>query len=163
MSDNGKVKPTPASEWVKIWEQGDLVQLPGSGHIVRLRPVSLIHLLREGKIPDLLVPTAQAVLWFGLDTAEAAKVIETTLLTADLAELICKASFLEPAIVETPRNEREITIEMVEDFDKIWVMNSAVGPTLELAPFRPKQKPDVDIVPDGEGDRPTAVKTGRRK
>lgn len=56
---------TPLEEWQRMRLHGTVSTLPSSGRVVRWRPVELLVLFAEGKIPDKLTAYVASRVWAG--------------------------------------------------------------------------------------------------
>ena len=128
---------------------GTVIKLP-SGNVARLRPVALDVLITSGKLPDLLTPIAAKTLWAELDMEEIGDAAEVAKSMSELLNFVCKASFLEPRVVDEEPEEDEIALEDIEIGDKTFVFQLATQPAEVLRRFRERQSRDVASVPDGE-------------
>jgi len=150
-------QPTKGTDWRKPREEGFLLDLP-SGNVVRIRPVALDVLLRQGEIPDLLTPFVAKMVYQGVDTDELDSLLSAEKLTEQSTEMlvlidaVVTAAFLEPRIVAEPQADDEISIADVELADRGTVFSLAVLPANELRRFLERQAASVEPVPDGDGD-----------
>ena len=143
--------PTSGKAWRQEKEEGELWTLP-SGNVARLRPVSLMHLIRSGQIPDILTPLAASMVWEEMEPDKLTGTVEMAKNAADLAELICEASFVDPVIVEEPEEDNEVSHEHIDDMDKAWVMNTMIQAAEVLRKFRQQQEELMAAVSDGDED-----------
>lgn len=131
---------TQASDWLKSYEEGVIVELP-SLHTIRMRPVALDVLLSSGKIPDLLTPLASKTLWdvMPLDKAQTDFKLAGDL--TKLMDIVVPAAVLEPKIYlgtgELPKGH--IRLEHLSIFDKVCIFQVAIQPVSVLDSFRGKQ------------------------
>lgn len=150
-------RPTAATSgksWRQAREEGELWTLP-SGNVARLRPISLMHLIRSGDIPDILTPVAASMLWDEIDIDKLSGTVEMAKNSAELAERICEASFINPRIVENPEQDDEVALEHIDDMDKAWVMNTMIQPAEVLRGFRMRQEERLAALhEDDEGELP---------
>ena len=164
------LRATSGSAWREPRQAGVPVQLP-SGNIARLRPVEPQALLKQGEIIDILTPLVAKMLFQGADaTAETiAQVIgdatagtddnsvqlqEAVARLADLervCDLVCKAAFVAPLIVDEPTTENEIAPDDIELADKIHVFTLALRGAAALRHFRYEPSADVESVPNEQG------------
>jgi len=148
---------TLAREWRKPREEGYLVELP-SGNVARLGPVDLSQFLLDGDIPDLLAPFVARMLFEGVSDEELdaefapEKALEKAGETMQLINTICRASFIEPCIVDEDPGEDAILIEDVTVDDRNFVFSVATRGVMALKSFRVGQEEDVEPLPDSEGD-----------
>lgn len=148
-SQNGQLQPTPAAEWRRPRQEGDPYRLP-SGRVALLAPVSIMSLMRQGSIPDLLTPFAASLIFEEKEVEELSG--EEAAAAAELAEIVCRAAFRQPVIVDEPQAENEISLDDLDDTEKAWVMQVMIQPLGVLRKFREKQAADVATVPDGADD-----------
>lgn len=166
------LRSTPGVEWREPRRQGIPVELP-SGNIARLRPVEPQALLKQGEILDILTPLVAKILFQGADaTAEtiaqvlgeasagaadgerAEQLKEAASKLADLervCDLVCKAAFVDPCVVDEPQADHEIAPADIELADKIHVFTLALRGAAALRHFRYQPRTDVEPVSDREG------------
>lgn len=155
MTDEQEQRVTSGSDWRKPREEGFIKTLP-SGKSARLRPVDMGVLLASGEVPNLLTPLAvgrimgEEELEEPVDENEALR--EHTTEMVELMNLVCKASFLEPRIVEEPTEDNEISIEDLEFSDRSFVWSLATQGAEMLRKFRLGEVPGVDDVSDSGDD-----------
>lgn len=164
-SDNGQLKPTPAADWRRPREEGYTVELL-TGKVATLRPVALDVLLAEGEIPNMLRGLATQTLWEGppdLGDPEGDKearrrwydeMAEIMPDTMRLYNLICKAAFLHPKVVDDPQGDDEISVEDIEVNDKMLVFQVVTQGVQTLRKFRDGQAAGLEPVSDGDEDEP---------
>jgi len=138
---------TSAREWRKLRKEGQLVQLP-SGLVARLRPVSIIDLWKSGNIPDGLTPMIGDLLVNGSVSAEKSEMTADLVSTVgQLYEIVCKAAFISPAIVSSPRDDAdEIELEDVSQRDREFTLAWVSMPTTELRRFPEEQSAGMEPV-----------------
>lgn len=146
-------QPTSGKQWRAPREQGELVRL-GSGYVARLRPVDVGALLASGTMPDILTPLAARIVYEGADAQEQidAALLQQSVEMLEMFNVVCKAAFLEPRIVDNPQADDEISIEDLSYVDRAQVFNVCIQPAEVLRTFRLQQESDVATVPDGQGD-----------
>lgn len=163
------LRTTSGADWREPRRQGIPVQLP-SGNIARLRPVEPQRLLAQGEIIDILTPLVAQMLLQGADAslatieavigdvagaeADSAQLQEAAKKLADLervCDIVCKAAFVEPAVVDNPQGDNEMAPDDIELQDKIHVLTLALRGAAALRHFRYEPQPDVGAIPDGEG------------
>jgi hypothetical protein len=159
---NGLV-PTSGREWREAREKGFVVMLP-SGRCVRMQPVSLEKLIISSQIPDTLVPLAAASIWAGVDPEkdkDDPEVMRKLLKESDeLFGIICRASFMEPKIVDDPQEDNEIHIDDLEFRDKVRGFEYAQLPSVSLHNFREEQEKLLAALRNGEDDGAAAEQAG---
>lgn len=148
---------TPAAEFRAMRERGVLQTLP-SGRVVRLRTVTPDRLLREGKIPDILTPLVLRMVYEDVPNAQLDEFLATRERVADALAMIeslrvvCVAGLLEPRIVDEPEGKGDISIDDLTLNERGWVFKLVFQSAETLSSFRFGQTPDVDTLPNGEGD-----------
>jgi len=150
---------TSAGEWRALRENGYKAELP-SGHVARLRPVSLAEMVKNGRIPDTLTKiAAEAISNIGAGISTETIITLTNDVT-DFLHLVTVASFVEPRVVilknpdETPP-DGTISIWDVSLEDQAFVLQLTGAPTRALESFRKKQAGNVGSEPpvqDDEGE-----------
>lgn len=152
-----KQSVTSAAAWREPREKGYVLALP-SGNTARIRPVALDVMIQDGRLPDLLSPIAARSLWTETDVEEIGKVGELATGMAELFGYVCKASFIEPRIVdgEEDLGEGEISLSDISFDDKAFVFQLAIQPAQVLHRFCEKQAGDVEPPRAGDGDTPEA-------
>jgi hypothetical protein len=160
MTDHSTI--TPGRAWRQPREEGFVKALP-SGHVARLRPVDMSVLLASGEIPDILTPLAVSTIMDGADTEKLANPENLAEHTSEMIRffnLVCKAAFLEPRIVDAPQGDDEISIEDVEMSDRSFVYALVTQPVEVLRTFRLDKTPNVDPVSDGQDNGAAAEPAG---
>lgn len=158
------MRPLSGREWRQEREEAQegYVKELWSGRVARLRPPDLATLLAAGQIPDPLTDQVYRMVFRGeiaeplVDMAKAdeqgAPPAEDIQATLALYEVICKAMFVEPRIVDDPQADDEIHIDDVPLVDRIGVWGLAISTTAlgvgRLKSFRLQPAPDVEAVPD---------------
>jgi hypothetical protein len=117
-----------------------------SGNYARLRPVALDVLLSEtDNIPNLLLPLAARVVWEESvpgaveDGKATTDLLAATPQILGLINVVCKAAFMEPRVVNDPQADDEIGLEDIEFDDKMAVWKLCVQPVEVLRGFRDRQ------------------------
>jgi len=153
---------TPAAAWRKPRLEGYTVTLP-SGNTVRLRPVALDMLILTGKLPDLLTPIAARSLWVDTNADAIGKEVELARGFTELVNIVVPAALLEPCMVDDPQADNEIGPNDMDFADKLAVFQLATQPAEVLRQFREQQTGSLATLSNGDGDRPTAQRTGKRR
>jgi|GEM_PF-2656720 len=163
------LRATAGSAWREPRQAGIPVQLP-SGNIARLRPVEPQALLKQGEIIDILTPLVAKMLFQGADASaetiaqvigdatagddNPAQLQEAATRLADLervCDIVCKAAFVDPRVVDEPQAENEIAPDDIELADKVHVFTLALRGAAALRHFRYEPNADVESVPNSEG------------
>lgn len=150
-----QLRPTPASRWRKVRREGVVIPLP-SGNAARIRPVALDVMLAGGQIPDILSPLAAKTLWTEIELDQIGNVMELATGMADLVNLVCRAAFVEPRIVDEPQGDDEVAIEDIDFHDRAAVFQLAIGPARDLELFRQRQAKCMAALHRGKDDEPAA-------
>lgn len=137
---------TSGTEWRRAREKGELVELP-SGKVARLRPISLLSLMKRGRIPDPLSAVISEMI--GGKTKKGID-LETFQGFAELLELVCREAFVEPKIVDEPGADDEIGAMDVGFDDQLFVFNHAQGEIQLMRPFRSERAGDVEAAHGSE-------------
>lgn len=131
MSD---LKVTSIEELVKM-SRGEVVALPpfsdGTEFIARLKRPSMMALAKSGKIPNSLLKAANSLFAEGI--SESFDAMDEDMLTKcfDLLDIICEASFVEPAYSEIKAAGIELTDEQY-----MFVFGYAQNGVRQLESFR---------------------------
>ena len=164
------LRATSGAAWREPRQAGIPVQLP-SGNIARLRPVEPQALLKQGEIIDILTPLVAKMLFQGADASaetiaqvigdatagtddNPAQLQEAATRLADLervCDIVCKAAFVDPRVVDDPQAENEIAPDDIELADKVHVFTLALRGAAALRHFRYEPSADVESVPDEQG------------
>ena len=164
------LRATTGATWREPRQQGVPVQLP-SGNIARLRPVEPQRLLAQGEIIDILTPLVAKMLFQGADASaetiaqvlgdaagdgdNVAQLQDAAGKLADLervCDIVCKAAFVDPCVVDEPTAANEIGPDDIELADKVHVFTLALRGAAALRHFRYEPNADVESVPDEQGD-----------
>lgn len=124
-----------ATTTVQEWRQSRIVEveLP-SGNRAKLKRVSLIDLIEQGRIPDTLSGMAiEAATQSKLRKISLAELLEYV----QVVNLVVKACFEEPQ-VEDQGSETSLGVDDIDFVDRAHVFQWANGVANELRPFRPE-------------------------
>jgi hypothetical protein len=156
--DEKELPVTSGLEWRKNREQGELIQLPFSGRLVRLRTVKPDMLLRQGKIPQVLTTLVINMIYDqGPDNQFEAflspqETAEEAMAMLESLRVVCTAGLIAPKVVENPQTDDEISIDDIELSDRGYIFRLVFAPAEALSRFRAKSPSDVDVVANGAGD-----------
>ena len=165
MQDEPEV--TPAAAFRRVRERGVVVRLP-SGRRVRMRNVQPSHLLKLGRIPDVLTPLVLKILYGKAQQDDfdnfftLREQVDEALGVIESMRIVCTAALLEPRIVEEAVGEDEIQFEDLSDTEKTWIFNLAFLEAEGLSSFRDGQAADVGLVDEGQELPAAAVEIARR-
>lgn len=147
------MQATTANEWLKPYIEGTTIKLP-SGNVIKMRPVALDELMRNGSIPDFLSPVASTTLWEGINpddiNKDGFKIINQM---SELASIILPNILIEPKIYtgDGTLPEGMIKLEHISVSDKMAIFNLAIQPVNALEAFRKEQERDVENLSDDKG------------
>lgn len=152
---------TPASEIRSMREQG-VPQTLLSGIKVQMRTVTPDRLLRSGRVPDILTPLVNKMLFESVPNEELDKFIEPREQTKENLEMIdslnvvCEEALLYPRIVADPVADDEIRADDLTLADRGWVFKLAFQEAHILRRFRLEQTRDVEVGDDSGRDEHAA-------
>lgn len=143
MSEKPKLTVTPASVWRRKREEGELIQLPGSGNVARLiRPPLASMVLTSNGAPNPLSRDVQKLL-AGTPPPkdEAARWANYQANMRGMQELAALC-FAEPKLrLDGPPGEGEIGPDDLTDLDYTFIVYTWVeGAAEAVAPFRVAQE-----------------------
>lgn len=69
-----------------------------------------------------------------------------------VCDIVCRAAFVNPRIVDDPQGDNEIGIDDIDLPDKIHVLTLSLRGAAALKHFRYQPETDVEPVPDEQGD-----------
>lgn len=149
---------TSGSEWRKNREEGELIQLPFSGNLVRIRAVRPDSLLRLGKIPQVLTGLVLDLLYDRGEDDQFEKFLSTpgnqdeAMNMIESLRIVCTAGLVSPRVVDNPTKDDEISIDDIDLGDRSFIFRLVFAPVEALTTFRPRSPSDVAVVANGEGD-----------
>jgi len=149
---------TKGSEWRRNREEGEIIQLPYSGKLVRLRTVRPDHLLKLGRIPDPLTRLVVDMIYGKSETKDIDAFLEEQTSIEDAKEMleslrvVCTAGLVEPKIVDNPVGEDEISMDDIELADRGYIFRLVFVPAEALSTFRYKPPTDVEVMANGAAD-----------
>lgn len=134
---------TPASAWKK---RPEVVTLP-SGNRMKIRRANLQTFLVQGIIPNTLMTVVQSSIAQGSTKGvdeELQAVLNDPTKLAELMQLMDSVAIycaLEPRILPKPedessRSDEELYVDELDEADKTFIFNAAVGGTTDLEQFR---------------------------
>jgi len=166
-------KTTSAKEWKsKSLRKGKEMVLP-SGHTCIAARVNLMVFMKSGKIPNSL----RGMIDQAMDGKEISqdeildKLLsgdEKTLKTFEdmmkMADAVVCDCMIEPKVIPAPATEEErsdsiLHVDEMDEEDRLFVFNYAVGGTRDLETFRAGQDANVErvLAIQGSGNQPVAV------
>lgn len=150
-------------EWRKNREQGELIQLPYSGYIVRIRTVKPDMLLKLGKIPQVLTTLVVDMIYDRGEEDKFEKFLSANETAEEAREMleslrvVCVAGVIEPKIVDNPTKDDEISIEDIDLADRSFIFRLVFAPSEALSRFRYEPPSDVDVVANGTADAQPSI------
>lgn len=143
-----------ASAWKK---RPAIFTLP-SGNRMRIRRASLQQFLSNGIIPNSLMAIVQSSIQTGNTKSvddELKEIMNDPLKLAELMELMDSVTLfcaLEPRVLPAPESEADrdealLYVDELDEADKTFIFNAAIGGTSDLEPFRGAPEGAVVAVP----------------
>jgi hypothetical protein len=116
-------------------EEGVEIEFP-SGNRARVRNVGIQFFLENGGIPDSLSGIV-AHLINGQDAqkldADADKIVRASIV---MQNAVAKCAFISPRVVDNPKGEGEISVDDIDEEDKMFILGLLGLPARKLEPFR---------------------------
>lgn len=135
MTENGHVMSV--AELRRARDEGELITLPASRWVVRMRKVHLLDLVEQGKVPAGLADLV----------AEMVGATKRTMTENDMKKyaqvvnLVVKTAMMEPR-VGNKATEEQLAVGELEMLDRLAIFNYGNVPARKLLKFRPpKEKP----------------------
>ena len=148
---------TSAAEFHEHRLEGEIVTLPPTGRIVRMRAVKPAQLLALGDIPEPLADLVIAFLYGSLDEDQYQNFFspkekrEQAIEMIKSLEIVATCALLEPKVVEDSKLEMKgIEIEDLEDSELRYIFDLAMMGASHLREFRLEQEAPVEPVDDSE-------------
>ena len=148
---------TSAAEFHEHRLEGEIVTLPPTGRIVRMRAVKPAQLLALGDIPEPLADLVIAFLYGSLDEDQYQNFFspkekrEQAIEMIKSLEIVATCALLEPKVVEDSKLEMKgIEIEDLEDSELRYIFDLAMMGASHLREFRLEQEAPVELVDDSE-------------
>lgn len=140
--------PTTAAEFRRVSTEGEVRTL-SSGRVIRQRFVTLMRLVKAGKVPDHLTPYVMSLVWKG---DEEDKRDDKTQMVEwlDYLDLIAKASVFEPVITDDPQAANEIAPDDLTYDELIEIHAWARTPDFKAVKTFPVEQ-GGDLEPGAEG------------
>lgn len=168
-------QPTTASTWRQ--RRAEPVEVP-SGNVALIRAVGLQAFIKSGVIPNSLMPEVQKILSnpedLGSDTTkelfkDQEITPETMMELLDMIDAVVCQCVVEPKVHSVPKDEKGVEVpfeerpeieglwvDEVDDEDKAFVFQFAVGGTRDLETFREEQAAQLESL---SGSPNVAVQT----
>lgn len=153
--------------------QGTPLPLP-SGLVVKAKRVELQTFLRHGQVPNPLMEIVNEALTKGesmdpqamLSTEDDKVNLEMVGEMYEMVDKVTLASVVEPKIHSIPDDEGDreddlLYIDEVDDEDKMFIWQWALGGTSDIATFRREAGADLDALAQGSGSRGAAKPADR--
>lgn len=123
-----------------------------SGLEVQLKAVSIEDLATSGQIPDTLTALVMKTAVSGKPSTVSSEDDYPTLLT--LFGVVAKASIVFPPVVDGEGDEEHLGLNELSFSDKKYIFDIANGEAKRLENFRPEQRRNNTLIPDGENVQP---------
>ena len=153
-----KLPITSGSVWRRNREEGEIIQLPYSGKIVRMRTVRPDQLLRLGRIPDPLTKLVVDMIYGTIATEnidsflDVQASVEEALEMLESLRVVCTAGLIDPKVVDNPVEDNEISIDDIELADRGYIFRLVFVPADALSTFRYESPTDVEVISNGAAD-----------
>ena len=161
---------TSAAEFRAHREEGELITLPPTGRVVRMKAVKPAELLALGDIPEPLAELVISFLYGTLTEEQYADFFtpkEKREQAVDLIkslELVATCAMLEPTIVKAGFDDlNSILADDLEDSELRYIFDLAMMGASHLTEFRLEQEAPVELVADIEEPIPTTIDPGERE
>ncbi|MCZ2077911.1 MAG: hypothetical protein LC130_23270 [Bryobacterales bacterium] len=118
---------------------------------MRVKRPDILRMAGEKQLPDVITNMVMAGVMGAKPSLPDFTQPENMTILRDTLDVICRACFIEPHIVDDPQANDEIALTDVDLQDKIHVFGWAFGTEGEqAASFRPGQVGDLGVVPTGQ-------------
>ena len=148
---------TSAAEFHEHRLEGELITLPPTGRVVRMRAVKPAQLLALGEIPEPLADLVIAFLYGSLDEDQYQNFFspkekrEQAIEMIKSLEIVAECAILEPMIVKDAiANPEGIEVADLEDSELRYIFDLAMMGASHLREFRLQQEAPVEPVDDGK-------------
>ena len=121
-------------------DEGELMTLPASGWVVRMRRVHLLDLVEQGKIPSSLIKLTGEM----VSATKRGMNLRDMEQYASVVNLVVIASLLEPRVGEDATDE-QLAVGELEMLDRLAIFNEGNMPSRRLLRFLPEQKKSVGV------------------
>jgi hypothetical protein len=134
-----------------------------SGNRVILRPFGWSLLLRKGRIPNVLLPIVNDIL-DGKQVSIPTTTLDEKKAFYELLDDLCYVAYVHPRVVDDPQAEDEVSVDDIEDDDKLFLWTMIGAGISQMRSFRPEQV--IDLVASlarelhGEGAIGTDAQSG---
>ena len=160
---------TTAAEFRTHRLEGEVVTLPPTGRVVRMKAVKPAELLALGDIPEPLAELVIAFLYGNLSEDQYADFFspkekrEQALDLIKSLEIVATCALLEPSIADSGYEGPDaIAVDDLEDSELRYIFDLAMMGASHLHEFRLEQEAPVEPVADGQEPIPTTLDPGQR-
>ena len=160
---------TSAAEFRAHRLEGEVITLPPTGRVVRMKAVKPAELLALGDIPEPLAELVIAFLYGSLSEDQYADFFspeekrEQAIGMIRSLEIVAECALLEPMIVQDSVTIPEgIEVDDLEDSELRYIFDLAMMGASHLHEFRLEQEAPVEPVADVEEPIPTTIDPGER-
>lgn len=142
-------------------KSGRLLPMP-SGLTVKARRIELRTLIAQGDVPNPLIPIVEEALNKGLNV-DAEELISKDKVDLnmvnemyEMVNTVAIATVVEPKVHQVPESEDDrdddlVYVDELEDEDKMFLFQWALGGTDDIATFRKEAQEDLASLAEGEG------------
>jgi hypothetical protein len=124
--------------------------MPGTNRTIRIRHLDAVHMLREGKMPDILTPLVIKSVYQDVSDRELREFLGAHKGSADDA-----LSFAETVDYVVSKSIADGTkLDSLTMNEKRWIFRLAMGPAELLLNFRDDEDADVESVDEGDEVQP---------
>lgn len=147
---DSQLKLTDAGVWRKLNMEGQMVRLP-SGMVCKLRPISLVNLMKAKSIPNHLMTLATNAL-DGLGDFTPEMAVDA----GELMDIVAAHSLVYPKVVGNPTEEDEISVGDIPSQDKYYILSWAQAPVVDLS-FSSEEEEDALEFTSDQQDLPSTT------
>lgn len=173
LGDLQQHEPTPSDQWKSPRKAGFVIELP-SGNFARVkRTMSMIELIKNGKIPNPLGAVVNEMIEKGELALNLAKLdMEARMQAIDLVDQTVVNAMVEPRVIIPPENVNPeifqappgaISINDLTFEDRLFISEVAQGGATDLTRFRTAQNELMERLRNGAGVPLPAERVDRPK
>lgn len=149
MAREQAARPTPAAEFRRMREEGELRTLVSTGRMVILRPVRLMRMLQKGRIPDHLSEYVARQVWGPDDAEDTRTATQKAVQWQEYLDMVVSSALVYPVLSDAPQGEDQIGLDDLEYEEMLDIHEFAIEPTKAVRSFRGKQGSDVGVGDQG--------------
>lgn len=151
MSDENKLVVASGKLMRANREEGVVVPFP-SGNNYRVRPTTVVKLLKRGDLPNPLLAFLVDIFYNSANEQKvdafmaAGQQKQNALDLLGSFKIICEEMFLQPRVVDEPQTDDEVRIEDIPATDQLFAFRVTFLGVDALRPFREEQATAVESV-----------------